>query len=48
MGIAEVCRQNADGIAAAEAGLRRLNDRSAKEFARIAPHGCCAFGGCAK
>jgi cytochrome c-type biogenesis protein CcmH/NrfG len=48
MGIAEVCRQNAEGIAATEAGLRRLNGESAKEYARIAPRGCCAFGGCAK
>jgi Flp pilus assembly protein TadD len=34
MGIAEVCRKNLQGVAAAEAGLRRLNARSAQDAAR--------------
>jgi cytochrome c-type biogenesis protein CcmH/NrfG len=48
MGVAEVCRNNKQGIAAAESGLRRLNEKSAQEFADLAGFGCCAFGGCPK
>jgi len=48
LGIAEVCRNNPGGIAAVQGALQRLNGESAKEFARLAELGCCAFGGCAK
>ena len=48
MGIAEVCQKNPAGIAAVQEALQRLNGDSAKQFAKIAPLGCCAFGGCAK
>jgi cytochrome c-type biogenesis protein CcmH/NrfG len=48
LGIAEVCRNNPEGITAVRDALQRLNDDSAREFAKLAPLGCCAFGGCAK
>ena len=48
LGISEVCRQNSIGVASVQDALRRLNGESAKEFAKMAPLGCCAFGGCSK
>jgi cytochrome c-type biogenesis protein CcmH/NrfG len=48
LGIAEVCRNNPEGIAIVQGALQRLNGESATEFGRLAPMGCCAFGGCAR
>jgi cytochrome c-type biogenesis protein CcmH/NrfG len=48
LGIAEVCRNNPEGIATVQRALQRLNGQSAAEFAGLAPKGCCAFGGCAR
>ena len=46
-GIAEVCRENAEGVHAVSARLDVLNPQSAAQFRTLAKNGCCAFGrGC--
>jgi predicted Zn-dependent protease len=46
-GIAEVCRENLEGVRSVADRLEGLNRQSGAEFRQLAKSGCCAFGkGC--
>jgi predicted Zn-dependent protease len=46
LGITQVCRKDVAGVAEVQEKLATLDRKSSEEFAKTAPHGCCAFGGC--
>ena len=48
-GIAEVCRENPEGVGSVAVRLDALDASSGAEFRKLAKTGCCAFGkGCAE